>query len=414
MDKIQPISFIIPSRTNLKYLKNAYKSIRENLDPIHEICMADDASTDGTWDWMLEIQKKDDRVKIHRNEGPERRGHTILYDVLALEYATNDIMCIFHADMWAAKGMDVAMLKHLAPKVMVSATRIEPPLHFEEPLKKIIKDYGIEPNEFVTSDFDAYVEQLKVEHKGKTTESVFAPWICYISDFRDIGGHDPLFAPQSKEDDDCWNRFMLNGGKFIQTWEGYVYHLTCRGSRFADGAKRNPNGDVFMKDRETDEWLIQNMKSTRNFIRKYGVMVKQNEYGRPIISPKYNIGFNVKNCDMDLLKAIEPWCSVIHTDLPPLSIQKYIKEEQPNTLYDLNKRVFAYDLNTFTPTDILVAFDANDLNGDNINILSMLPDIIQDSGEIGQFELDIFTITINAMTRYENELIKVDKIGGLR
>ena len=44
--------------------------------------------------------------------------------------------------------------------------------------------------------------------------------------------------------------------------------MTCRGSRFADGAKRNPTGEVFMKNRETDEWLQQNHRSTRNFIRK--------------------------------------------------------------------------------------------------------------------------------------------------
>lgn len=399
----------------MKYLKNAYKSIRENLDPIHEICMADDASTDGTWEWMLDIQKNDARVKLHRNEGPERQGHTILYDVLALEYATNDIMCIFHADMWAAKGMDVAMLKHLAPKVMVSATRIEPPLHFEEPLKKIIKDYGIEPNEFVASDFDKYVEQLKVEHKGKTTESVFAPWICYISDFRDIGGHDPLFAPQSKEDDDCWNRFMLNGGNFIQTWEGYVYHLTCRGSRMADGAKRNPNGDVFMAGRETDEWLTQNLRSTRNFIRKYGVMVNQNEYGHPIITPKYDIAFVINNCSKEIMVSLEPWCESLYLpDIDPSIVDEYLKIEQPNTLYDLSKRIHTGALPEYVPNEIVVTFDATKLTQSNINYISKLAEIIQDSGDVGEFDLDIFNIDIRGMGHYEDWLIEVDKSGELR
>ena len=46
--------------------------------------------------------------------------------------------------------------------------------------------------------------------------------------------------------------------------------MTCRGSRFADGATRNPDGEVFMKNRETSEWLAQNQKATRNFIRKWG------------------------------------------------------------------------------------------------------------------------------------------------
>ena len=89
--------------------------------------------------------------------------------------------------------------------------------------------------------------------RKETTNGIFAPWAIYKDDFLAIGGHDPLYAPQSKEDSDIFNRFLLAGYKFVQTWEGFVYHMTCRGSRFADGAKRNPNGEVFMKNRETDE-----------------------------------------------------------------------------------------------------------------------------------------------------------------
>ena len=36
-----------------------------------------------------------------------------------------------------------------------------------------------------------------------------------------------------------------------------------------------------------------------------------------------------------------------------------------------------------------------------------LPDIIRDSGELGEFELDIFKITINSLKTYEEELIHV-------
>ena len=85
----------------------------------------------------------------------------------------------------------------------------------------------------------------------------------------------------SKEDSDIFNRFQLNGIKFVQTWGGCVYHMTCRGSRFADGAKRNPDGNVFMKNRETDEWLKQNQKATREFIRKWGHFVKHDQLVYP-------------------------------------------------------------------------------------------------------------------------------------
>ena len=65
--EMKPISLITPSRNTLKYLKWAYTSIRKNMGYIHEICMADDFSTDGTWEWMKEIADKDINVKIHIN-----------------------------------------------------------------------------------------------------------------------------------------------------------------------------------------------------------------------------------------------------------------------------------------------------------------------------------------------------------
>ena len=86
----------------------------KNLGYRHEICMADDASTDGTWEWMKEIAEKDQNVKIHRNAGPDRLGHTILYDTLINDYATNDIVMIYHADMYMP-DMDTEVLKHIKP-----------------------------------------------------------------------------------------------------------------------------------------------------------------------------------------------------------------------------------------------------------------------------------------------------------
>ena len=53
------ISFIQPSRDNLKYLKWSYESIRKNGGPEPHFCVADDYSSDGTWEWCQEILKKD-------------------------------------------------------------------------------------------------------------------------------------------------------------------------------------------------------------------------------------------------------------------------------------------------------------------------------------------------------------------
>ena len=403
MDKV--ISFIQPSRNNLKYLKWSYKSIRRNLGYRHEICMADDFSDDGTWDWMNSVCLIDPNVKIHRNDGPERLGHTILYDTL-VDMASNDIVMIYHADMYACPGMDEEVLKHLERGKVVSATRIEPPLHPDGP-EKVLKDFGIEPEEFDELGLLQCVSELKSENKP-ITNGIFAPWAIYKEDFTSIGGHDPLYAPQSKEDSDIFNRFVLNGYELIQTWKGFVYHMTCRGSRFKDGALRNPAGQVFMKGRESSEWLAQNLRSTRNFIRKWGHMVKHDDLMMPVVPPKYDVGFVVKNCDNKMLRELEPWCSDIYGDWvghKGFGVNKYIEEEQPNTKFDLSKKL--HSLYTEPDNDVVIRFDASKLNQSNFQIIVNLSEILQQSGEVGEMELEIFEFYINKLDTYEKELINV-------
>ncbi|MAJ22987.1 MAG: hypothetical protein CMI75_04300 [Candidatus Pelagibacter sp.] len=317
------------------------------------------------------------------------------------DYATNDIVMIYHADMYACPGLDEEINKHIKPGVVVSGTRIEPPLHPDGP-EKILADYGIEPEEFdehqLLSDLD------KFKDMGKTTEGIFAPWAIYKSDFQKINGHDPLYAPQSKEDSDIFNRFLLNGYKFVQTWEGFVYHMTCRGSRFADGAQRNPDGQVFMKGRETDEWLKQNHKSTRNFIRKWGHFVKHDAYLKPIVPPKYNVGFVIVGCSEDILYELEPWCSNIYVDSP--LVNTYIEKEQSETDFDLKKRV--QGLFDKGGNDITLEFDAGDFNQESFNIITSLSEILaNDELEVGEFELGIFNITVSKIKTYEKNLINV-------
>ena len=397
------ISFIQPSRNNLRYLKWSYDSIRKNGGPEPTICVADDFSNDGTWEWCEDMMEKDPNFKAIRNEGPKRLGHTILYDEL-VEIADTPIIGIYHADMYLCPGALESVLEHIKPKHVVSLTRIEPPLHPDGP-EKILLDFGIEPEEFEKLEAEL-LHQIPSLKQGKTTEGIFAPWFLFKEDFTSIGGHDPLFAPQSKEDTDIFNRFHLNGYKFVQTWDGFVYHMTCRGSRFADGAKRNPNGEVFMKNRETDEWLTQNNRSTRNFIRKWGHYCKHDTLMKPIVPPKYDIGFRVTNVNEKILNMLEPWCNNIsvETGMTNELINEYIKSEQPDTEFNIADKI-----NNIVGNDIIVKFDANKLTQYSYQLITELSSILESSEiEIGEFELDIFKFTVNRLETYENELIKLN------
>lgn len=390
------VSLISPSRNNLKYLKWSYASVRKNAPAEVEYCVADDFSNDGTWEWCQQIMEVDPFFKAIRNEGPTRLGHTILYDKLINEVATNDIVGIWHADMYMTPRTVESIVEHVKKKQIVSLTRIEPPLHPPGP-EKVVMYFGTEPEDFPEEEFLNWYSDYQPTVEGKTTEGIFAPWFLLKEDFQDVGGHDPLYAPQSKEDSDIFNRFLLDGYNFIQLWDAAIYHMTCRGSRF--------NPTLTTPGTNSDEWEKQNARSTRNFIRKWGHFVKHDELLKPIVPHKYDIGLVVSNINLPLMTLLEPWCSTLYSDDEMGVIEaNYYEQEQPNTKFDLKSKLKVAKYNT-PSNQIIVEFDSAKLDQGGFNVIMQLPEILAEQGEIGKFELGIFTVTIKGLDTFEHELI---------
>jgi len=388
------ISLIQPGRNNLKYLKWSYEATRKHQgDHEVEICVADDASTDGTWDWCQEMMAKDPNFKAIQNDTGKRLGHTILYDRLINEVATNDIAMIYHADMYLCPGALDAIEREIEEKTIVSLTRIEPPLHPDGP-EKILWNGGEEPEEFLEEELMKQLPTMK--DASKITEGIFAPWAFYRKDFQEIGGHDPLYAPQSKEDSDIFNRFQLNGVKFKQVWDGFVYHMTCRGSR------RNTNDKATSIYEDSPEWLAQNMRSTRNFIRKWGHFVMHDRLMKPIVPNKYNVGIRIKNANKNLLQTLEPWCDCICVDC---DFTTYILDEQPNTIIDLQDRI--HSLSHICTNDVIVEIDGTSFDNSDFDIIQKLSQIIDQQGEVGKFKLGNLFINIIKLETYTDSLIKL-------
>lgn len=385
------ISFIIPSYNNLRHLKNVYASIQKHASEA-EIILLDDGSTDGTWEWMQEKYKDDENLVILRAD--ERLGHTILYDK-GIDMATNDIVGILHADMILGPNYIENMIKHLQPGKVVCATRIEPPLH-PAGKEKIIMDFGQDFDTLNIDAFEDFVMQQQEENLDRVTYGMFAPWILYKKDFQAIGGHDPLFAPFPYEDSDIFQRWILAGYELIQSRDAFVYHLTCRGHRWTEQVGQD---DEYYKN--------ACHKASRNYLRKWGSWIKNDDYQYPIITPKYNIAFVVRNCTLPLLEALEPWCDRIYIedDMQVINIA-YIESEQSKTSYDLTKRVLHIGYNDpHGENDIVVEFDAKQISNHNFQYIQQLAEIIKDNGEIGEHTLDIFKVSIYSLDEQQNNLI---------
>jgi len=380
------ITFVIPSRNNLEFLQLAYDSIRR-LETKHEVLVLNDASTDGTKEWIEEQQDED--LIVHHNPGPERIGIVGMFDK-GIEMARTDIIMAFHSDMVVCKDFDKNILKHLERGKVVSATRVEPPLHPDGP-EKILRNYGIEVEEF---DMDVWLEQSEKLKEDRQTEGIFAPWCMYREDFLSIGGHDPLFAPQSKEDSDLFNRFVLNGYEIIQSWDALVYHFTSRGSRF----NKHSGGSA---GNNSEEWLHTTNKNMRNFIRKWGTPVLHTPLMKPTIPPKYSISIEVTNPQPQLLELLEPWCDLISVNLPQELIESYVSKEQPNTTINLRGKI-----NVNKESEIKIRVNGNLFNQQDYQMIQQIPQIIQQSGTLGEFKLGNLELVIQGMTEYQNNLIK--------
>jgi glycosyltransferase involved in cell wall biosynthesis len=351
---MEKITFCIPSKSNLRYLKTCIPSIRKNAyRKDHDIIIFVDSDEDGTVEWLKEVKDQYNiQYYVNPKLGEELYGIGMAYD-LCIEKSTTDIFMIFHADMMLGKNADIKAYNHLKPKTVVCSTRIEPPLH-PNGGEKILLDFGMYPEEFKEEEFDNYVEsQLK---ETKTTEGIFAPWMMYKSEFLEIlGGHDPRMH-SCREDSDLFNRMSLAGFKFIQPWNSLVYHLTGRGAGSFDGDPERHK-----------QWQEDMNVSTLEFIRKWGQNVNHTPLMKPIVYPVYKKSVKITNPNPQLEEALEPWFN--------------------------------------TEKDIIVEVNGALFNQQDFQYIQQLSAIIKDSGEIGTFNLGNLKITIASLETHEHTLI---------
>jgi glycosyltransferase involved in cell wall biosynthesis len=390
---MEKITFCMPVKSNLRYLKASIASIRENASrKDHDIIIYVDEDTDGTCTWLDSL--KDPNIQYFKNTSCWLLGIGKGYD-FCIDKIKTDVFMIFHADMMLGKNADEEAFKHLKPQTVVCCTRIEPPLHPPGP-EKIVIDFGLWPEEnigrgFQKKDFNAYVEQQLSSQDTKVTNGCFAPWMMYKKDFDAVGGHDRIFHSYH-EDSDLFNRFLLKGYKMIQPWTALVYHLTCRAGIFENGL-----------DKKSARVISMQHKSFYDFVRKWGTIILHDAHLMPIVKNKYDIGFVIRNAfNYDLVKELEPWCDTLYLDHID-NIYTLIKEAQFHTSFDMKKRV--RPIAQEKTNKILVHFNLENVETQQVNFLMQLPAILEDSGEIGEMTHDIFTLNIGSLETFNDKLI---------
>ena len=375
------ISLLVGLKNNLDYNKHFYQTTRE-LYPEVELCFVSYGSTDGTHEWLETLA--DNNLKYFYSA--EQKTFSDTFNKAA-ELATTDYVAYLHNDIVLAPKFLENLEKHVGPNNVVSYTTIEPPIFADhERPGKLIHDLGSSLETFDKDALYEYVTSKELEYSNKIEPGITffmcMPRIALL----EMGGMDNLFNPMFCEDDDLIRRWKMLGMNCFTALDAICYHFVSKTSRFSE-------------EYQTRTQQIE-LASNRNYLRKWGT--KSN-------APKYDIAIRVTGCNMQLLELLEPHCNRIFIDdKMEVLFAYYYETEQPTTKFDLKSRINTQGWdNPNDYHDIVVECNKNSFGQLEYQYITQLPEIVNQSGEVGTFRLGNLTITIHSMITYEKNLIKL-------
>jgi glycosyltransferase involved in cell wall biosynthesis len=363
------VSFIIPVINNFKYTKHLYENIKLYY-PQDEIVISDGGSNDETLEYFKNLR---DSQLIFLDNGPLNLCEN--YN-RGIENSTKDIIILLHNDMFIPPNFKTKILLNLTPHNIVSYSRIEPPVFPNEEPGKIVRDFGRGLEDLNKEEIIKFSKEYNLKYDGGRYLFV----ACYKKNW--IKLDEITFNPPQMwaGDDDLHLRFKIGGFPLIIS-DALVYHFVSKTSR--QGDYRNVE-----------------LHSNKNFIRKWGF--RHSRY-----NVKYDIGFEVQNCNSELLEILEPWCNhmLIDDEMQVLTTH-YIDKYQKNTSINLSNKIKSTPFSTPLQNNIIIQINKHTFTNNDFEIIQNISDILKDSGDIGKFQVGNLIVKIQSLDEYQNYLVK--------
>jgi hypothetical protein len=415
---MKQISFVINTSVNeLNHISLLLKSLKLNLDgDKHEILVFIDNDNQGTYEYLNSIKNQYYDLKIITHKLPPCIGYSRNNNLL-VELAKHDIVSYLQSDMVISPHYDTDILKDLEPNTILSATRVEPPLHGESPLT-ITKDFGTNPKNFNLERWNNYSLTVK---ENKYTNYFFTPITFYKDVWLSIGGYDTLFR-RSREDSDLVQRCLHKEIQLKQTFNAIVYHFTCTSSRGKDWFKKdNIEAQNRVKLQEKADQI-----ELKRFLRKWGGF---NHGTEKLI--KYNVDLEIKNSSKlssQVITNIEPLFSQVYVDNSSVlqilldsvkdehnlanHLLNFTEEEWKKTLKYHNlvnyKNIFKLQNNPISGYNVKVTIDGATLSNSDFEVINQIHKIIENY-DGGDYEYGGVTVSIINKLPLNNTICKNPK-----
>ena len=411
---MQKISFVTNSSVNtLDHLKLLLRSLKENLDgKEHEILVFIDSDNENTLEYLKSIQKEYNDLSVITHDVAPCVGYSRNNNLL-VDLAKHDVVSYLQSDMVVSPHYDTDILSELKDNMILSSTRVEPPLHGPS-AQVITKDFGVDPNLFDMKLWNSYSQTVK---SPKTLNYFFAPFTFYKKVWQGMGGYDTLFR-RSREDSDMLQRFIHANVEIKQTFKAVAYHFSCvtsRGKNWFDRSNTSAQDRVALQNQADQVEL-------RRFIRKWGTF----NHGEQWID-KFDIDLVLKNegKNLSLVHSVEPYFSRVWLSDPAyrdkmLSVTS-TEHTYANSLLNFSNKNWSDARKLYNETSYQDIFQVGQPKSFNVkvevdfskknleyffkNVIFLHELIRKTEGEPGEYEMEDVKITIKKSVKLTEDYV---------
>ncbi len=225
------VSVIVLTYNNLDYTQLCLHSILENTRyPRYEIIVVDNASTDGTPDYLRELAKREPRLKVQLNE--ENLGFAAGNNRGA-EIASGDVLIFLNNDTVVPAGWMAGLVRYVR----------EPSVGMVGPVTNSSgNETRIDVPYLGVSEMYDFAARYSAAHRGQSFEIRMLPFLCVAMRrevFTEIGPLDEQFGVGMFEDDDYARRVRSRNYRILCAEDVFVHHWgSASFSQLGDDAYR--------------------------------------------------------------------------------------------------------------------------------------------------------------------------------
>ncbi|CUS97754.1 Glycosyltransferase, GT2 family [Candidatus Chrysopegis kryptomonas] len=267
--KNKPIaSIIIPVFNQLEYTKLAIESIRKYTYIPYELIVVDNASTDGTYQYLSTLQD----AKLIRN--PENYGFPKAVNQ-GIAHAEGDYIVILNNDVIVTDKWLERLIEHLKKDNSIGI--VGPMSNYVNGIQ-ILKEadkFYLEDGKVNEVKLQKFAEDIYAKNKGEKIIFPRIAGLCMVIKrevIEKIGAFDERFTPGNFEDDDYCLRAVLAGFKIAVAKDVFIHHFGSKSFK-SNGIKKflallERNKKIFIEKWGADpvEIFMNNKKVNNNEI----------------------------------------------------------------------------------------------------------------------------------------------------